>query len=417
MAAITLALLTAGILGATSAHAQSAPAGAVLKLPFPAGSVWRPIQGYNGGTHVPGPEFYALDLVRDGGVTAGAPVIAPAAGSLWFAQPPGAANGCVSILIDNGGGLIVQLCHIILNRVMQSNERIAPGAPLGVIGDDGRVGNNGIAHVHVSLHRTPDYGVTRIPAPFTIAAGLLLDGNSLPADGSRNQYGCPGGSCPGRFTSSNGSNGATAAPVPSSSAPAPVTAPSSVPAPVSPPSSAAPNPPAIVPVPAAPAVPPTPARPANAAPPSSAVTVALAFHTGGQVLVTDAGDCVRAHDGPSLASPSSRCLRDLTPARIAEGPVYADGYLWWRLDGLGWTVSAYLTAVRPEPAVGARATVAAGGDCLNLHAAPASTAVIACLPDGAAVRISAGPTQAAGATWWQVDGRGWVAAEFLNVDD
>ena len=64
---------------------------------------------------------------------------------------------------------------------------------------------------------------------------------------------------------------------------------------------------------------------------------------------------------------------------------------------------------------GGLATVAAGrGDCLNVRAAPSRGAgALACLPDGTVVRIAAGPTSAEGMTWWQLEGMGWAAGEFL----
>ena len=89
------------------------------------------------------------------------------------------------------------MCHIILNRVMRPNEPIAAGASLGSVGADGRVGNNGVAHLHLSMHRTSDYGVTRVPAPFTAGSGLPLEGMNLPASGAYIQYMCPSASCPG----------------------------------------------------------------------------------------------------------------------------------------------------------------------------------------------------------------------------
>src|SRR5579884_1307008 len=58
-----LALALVGPAPVSPVHAQTA----VLKLPFAAGTSWRIIQGYEGGTHGTGPERYALDLVREGG--------------------------------------------------------------------------------------------------------------------------------------------------------------------------------------------------------------------------------------------------------------------------------------------------------------------------------------------------------------
>lgn len=365
----------------TAAQSPTASLGS-LKLPFRVGTAWKVLQGYNGGTHVPGPEQYALDLVLDGGASAGADVIAPASGTLWFAQAPGANNGCMSILIDGGGGLIVQMCHMLLSRVMQPNERISAGALLGTIGEAGAVGNNGTAHLHLSLHRTPDYGVTRIPAPFASGSGLSLEGMNLPPDGSRNQYACTPTLCVGRMTSSNGSAAVTS------------------------PASPAATPPSVM-VPAPPAAP----RAINAAPPTP-----VALRVGVRAVVAGTGDCVNVRETPGLAGKALSCLPDGARLRIIEGPVAADAMQWWRLDGLGWAVSSYLTALAPTLEIGSTARVVAGrGDCLNVRSAPARAAPPTdCLADGRSVRITGGPVEADGIVWWRLDA-GWVSGEFLAL--
>lgn len=187
-----LALLTVPLALVASTSRARAQTTATLKLPFPAGTTWKAVQGYNGGTHVPGPEQFALDLVRDGdGPTAGAEVLAPASGSIWYMNVPGTGNGCLSIKIDGGGGLIVEMCHMVA-RPFHVDDRVEMGQPVGTIGAAGTLGNNGLAHLHLSMHRTPDLGITRIPMPFALPDGLPLDGISLPPDGTYNQYGCPG---------------------------------------------------------------------------------------------------------------------------------------------------------------------------------------------------------------------------------
>jgi hypothetical protein len=374
LAAVLLIVVAAFAASTPRTEAESATTMSSVKLPFPAGTAWKVIQGYNGGTHVPGPEVYALDLVRDGGTTAGAEVLAPASGTLWFANPPGAGNGCMSIKMDGGGGLIVQMCHIILNRVMRPNEPIAAGASLGTVGADGRVGNNGVAHLHLSMHRTSDYGVTRVPAPFAAGSGLPLEGMNLPANGTYNQYLCPSASCPGKLVSTNSVSSAAPAPSPARPAPAPATAPAAAP-----------------------------------------------LRTGVRAVGAGAGtgDCVNVRERPSLGANVRRCLPDGARLQLVEGPVAADGHEWWRLDGLGWSVSDYLSAVPATLEAGGRARVTAGrGDCLNLRAQPTKAArVIACLPDGTAVKITAGPREADGVTWWELDGNGWGSAEFLMAED
>jgi murein DD-endopeptidase MepM/ murein hydrolase activator NlpD len=383
IAALLLLLVTA-----PRADAQSAPTLTTLKLPLPAGSTWKVLQGYNGGTHVPGPEQYAFDLVRDGGPTGGTEVVAPAPGSVWFAHAPGAGNGCVSIKLDGGGGLIVQMCHIVLHRAMRADERVSTGTPLGMIGEDGRVGNNGIAHLHLSMHRTSDYGVTRVPAPFAAGAGLTLEGLNLPPDGSRNQYACPGAGCVGRLVSTVGTDTTVAIP-------------STVPSP-----GASPSPP--------PATPPTPP-----APPPSAPAPPGPLRAGVRAVVAGAGDCVNIREGPGMTARVLQCLPDGARLKLEDGPIAADGYQWWRLEGLGWAVSNYLSALAPSLEVGGRARVNAGrGECLNVRVGPSASAQgTGCIADGLVVRLTMGPFGADGVTWWQLEGGGWVAGEYLLPEE
>ena len=372
------ALLGARVPSVTTAQTSPPPASApaavaaTLKLPFPAGSAWRVLQGYNGGTHVPGPERYALDLLRDDGASANADVIAPVSGTLWWMNPPGTGNGCLLIKSDGPSGLIVQMCHIVA-RPFRVDERITLGQPVGAIGASGAVGNNGIAHLHYSLHRTNDFGVTRVPAPFAGPDGMALEGGALPPDGSSNQYACPGQSCRPAFVSTNGR--ADARP----------TTPGTIPA------------------------------PASAPPP---LTPALPLRPGVTARVIG-GDCLNVRDAAGLGGRVVACIADGAAVTIQQGPIQADGRQWWRLEERGWVASEFLSGVSasaPTLKLAAAVQVDAGeNDCLNLRKdADTSATVLACLPSGARMTISAGPREADGRTWWELDGRGWAAAEFLR---
>ena len=56
LAAVLVVILVSAAASPERAHAQTAEATlASLRLPLPAGTSWKVIQGYNGGTHVPGP--------------------------------------------------------------------------------------------------------------------------------------------------------------------------------------------------------------------------------------------------------------------------------------------------------------------------------------------------------------------------
>lgn len=387
-AALLLAVAIGTGWSAHSARAQPLP---VLRLPFPAGSSWKAIQGYNGGTHVPGPERYALDLVRDDGATGGADVIAPVSGTLWFMNSPGSGNGCLSIKMDGNSGLIVQMCHFFA-RPFRTDERITIGQPIGTIGPIGTVGNNGTAHLHLSMHRTPDLGYTRIPVPFAYPEGIPLEGIAMPPDGSYNQYGCPSASCKGVITSTNGM-GSPAIPV----AGAPVTS-----------------------APAAPAALPAAAGPALVTLPAGAPPMTL--RVGVVVRVSGDGDCVNARSAPGMAGRVQTCLPDGTVSAIAQGPVPADGRVWWQLAGLGWAAGDLLTGVMlagGQIQTGTAVVVDAGAnDCLNLRDAASMAATIqTCIPSGARLTVTDGPREAEGHTWWQLEGRGWAVADYLRARD
>jgi hypothetical protein len=370
------------VLAARPVHPASAQPAPGLRLPFAAGTSWKIMQGYNGGTHSSGPERYALDLVREDGPTAGADVLAPAAGTVWWMNPPGAGNGCLLIKLDGSSGLIVELCHIIA-RPFRTDEPIEAGQPVGSVGPAGSVGNNGMAHLHISMHRTPDFGVTRIPAPFAAPDGLPLEGIALAPDGSANQFVCPGATCRPAITSTNGARGTASSPVNSVSAVVGSAAPSAA--------SVLAAPPAVVLAP-------------------------------GSVAQITGGGCLNVREGPGITARILTCLPDGFLVTVAEGPISGDGRTWWRLEGLGWAAGDFLLGVSPAaPAwrVGAGVVVDAGErDCLNLREAPGvAAAVILCLPSGARLTITDGPREADGRTWWQLDGRGWAAAEYLRLRD
>jgi hypothetical protein len=131
------------------------------------------------------------------------------------------------------------------------------------------------------------------------------------------------------------------------------------------------------------------------------------------------GDCVNVRDQPSLSATVKTCLADGARLRVVEGPVAADGYQWWRLEGLGWAAGMYLTALAPALEPGGTARVNVGvGSCLNVRNAPAIVAPAGfCLPDGTDVRLVQGPYAADGQSWWQIEGGGWLSGEYLTPEE
>jgi streptogramin lyase len=52
--------------------------------------------------------------------------------------------------------------------------------------------------------------------------------------------------------------------------------------------------------------------------------------------------CVNVRQSPSLSSQVVTCLGSGASIQIDGSPTYADGYLWWHLDGRGWAAHKFL---------------------------------------------------------------------------
>jgi len=361
-----------------------------LHLPYPAGVAVDIIQGYNGGTHA-GVERYSLDLVRSDGKTSGSPVLAPASGTVSFAQLPAQEHGCIGVGMDDSADFHYMLCHVILNRVYSYGDRIQLGQQLGTVGAPGLVGNNGSAHIHMQLYTLA--GGQRTPVPFATPQGLPLETSSMVADGSYDQWACAGAGCHNLVSRMpQGSTSLFAADAVGQGSVA------------------------------------------LAGPVSTSTTLAV----GAAAVVQGTNDCLRVHAQPGVAAVSVGCAPDGTVVYVSDGPKQADGYTWWFLRTLGWSVADYLrpsgasgnTSVpaskpgdgAPAPSassglgIGVTVTVANTGDCLRLRQEPALTAaILTCLMDGTRVVLRDGPRQSDGHTWWRLDAGGWAVADYLQA--
>ena len=57
-------------------------------------------------------------------------------------------------------------------------------------------------------------------------------------------------------------------------------------------------------------------------------------------------------------------------------------------------------------------------DCLKVRAQPTITAnPLDCVHDGTKVKVVAGPVDADDIEWWQLEGKGWAAADYLRFPD
>jgi hypothetical protein len=426
-----LALAAIPALGLSLYGIQAAHGATAIHLPFPAGTAISIIQGYNGGTHQ-GVERYSLDLTRDDSKTSGSPALAPAAGTVVWSYPPGTQTGCIGIQIDGGDGLHEMLCHVILNHSYANGEHVGGGQVLGSVGAPGTVANNGVSHIHLQLYRI--INGDRSPVPFASPDGVPLEGVSLPPSTGFSQWACSGDHGTGcHITSQNGAASAPSA-TPSGGTITSTSNSSTAGATVSSPRQA-----------------------------GSGLAI------GVRVQVSGTGDCLRVHASASMSASQVYCLPDGTQAVISDGPQTSDGYTWYKLGDLGWSVADYLVPLNggnsvpvPEPpiapaapaasapstatpvvtspasvttatapssaaptgaelpigvnfTVGSAVVVAGTGDCLNVHDQSGTSGIVVdCIPDGTAGTITDGPISANGYTWWRIDDRGWVVGDYLK---
>jgi hypothetical protein len=90
------------------------------------------------------------------------------------------------------------------------------------------------------------------------------------------------------------------------------------------------------------------ARPTITPRPSSTPTPEPALRVGGRAAIVNVGDVpLRARVGPGIGQPVQVAFPQGAEVTIVEGPVEADGYVWWRIEnelGTGWSAEA-----NPEP--------------------------------------------------------------------
>ncbi len=168
------------------------------------------------------------------------------------------------------------------------------------------------------------------------------------------------------------------------------------------------------------------------------------LHVGTMAQVVNIGlASLRARSEPGINQTIELHFVEGEQVEVLEGPVEADGFLWWLVqgeEGAGWIVERgpddlilleALTATpmpteeapsqptpAPEPVMGIGATarvVNIGDSVLSIRSgAGTDYRVIGSLVEGDEVDILDGPIDAEGYTWWRVEsdaGTGWCAGE------
>ncbi|MCY3887338.1 MAG: hypothetical protein OXG19_06485 [Chloroflexi bacterium] len=175
---VILAALTMPSL--VDADDSASAADADLGFPAPPGTHWEVVAGYNTRTHSysDGNDPHAIDVVRTDGPTEGTVVLAPWDGQLsWF------DHSCVTI---RNGDFSVLICHLFPDSGLQRGQVVARGQLLGIVAPPFYAGNNGLAHLHIAVHRTHGSGLIQESVPFT--GRFALEGKELPATSEPNAY-------------------------------------------------------------------------------------------------------------------------------------------------------------------------------------------------------------------------------------
>lgn len=160
-----------------------------------AGEVWYISNGYGTGLHTckvdgggrpwrcypccyPNAGYYSIDLQRDGGETRGGAVLAPAWGTVIFADWKNGYGWCV--MMDHGNGFTSIVGHLNCKptRFVNVGNVLAQGTLIGVAGSSG---GNWAAHIHFSVWKN------RVSIPLGGISGgarIVLNGRYC----SGNQY-------------------------------------------------------------------------------------------------------------------------------------------------------------------------------------------------------------------------------------
>ncbi|HEX5368634.1 MAG TPA: SH3 domain-containing protein [Dehalococcoidia bacterium] len=155
----------------------------------------------------------------------------------------------------------------------------------------------------------------------------------------------------------------------------------------------------------------------------------------GQTPAAAASGISGATGVPAANPASSLCSTKRGDRQGAEayvlGPSQANTTEWAFLEQQNgaWQVTQ-ITPITPANSVvpgtpwplkqGAEVIVTGTGACLNVRTEPKVDPgnAVDCIADGTKIKLAAGPTDAGGIQWWQVDGRaGWVAADYLRYED
>lgn len=147
------------------------------------------------------------------------------------------------------------------------------------------------------------------------------------------------------------------------------------------------------------------------------------FSIGDTVYVSDGPLNVRS--GPGSGYSVIDTISYGTNGLVVDGPVFANGYTWYKLDYVGgtsdgWVAGDFLALATSGGGFSIGDIVTVDSGTLNVRSGPGTGyAVIDSLTAGNQAVVLDGPVSANGYTWYQVNYSfggytGWVAGEFLS---
>ncbi len=174
----------------------------------------------------------------------------------------------------------------------------------------------------------------------------------------------------------------------------------------------------------------SPATPAASQPPAVPPEEALRIYVGRRLNQGFIADCDAARRPDDVGKQCAR-LRGERESMLAYelGPTFGE---FTRLIILqqaadSWTIAHLENRdpnLPPVPGipwplqVGTNVIVTGTGDCLHIRERPGLQAPqLTCLDDGTAVTISSGPVQIDDFEWWQLEGYGWSAGNWLRYPE
>jgi uncharacterized protein YraI len=148
-----------------------------------------------------------------------------------------------------------------------------------------------------------------------------------------------------------------------------------------------------------------------------------AFSVGDTVYVSDGPVNVRS--GPGTGYSVIDTISYGTNGLVVDGPAFANGYTWYKLDYVGgtsdgWVAGDFLSLATSGGGFAIGDIVAVDSGTLNVRSGPGTGyAVIDSLTAGNQAVVLDGPVSANGYTWYQVNYSfggytGWVAGEYLS---